>query len=143
MLSDHNVLYQSYFFLSCPFYFIIESPRCTADDETSAHHTLHHLVGRGNTLHMVYEDVDGLLTHHVATLLHGSKLRVAGNGSLAIGEAANADVLRDAEPHTFSRIEDAYGRIVVDGKEGIGAIRAVLDFRRYHLCLAPFVADKV
>ena len=41
-----------------------------------------------------YEDVGSLLAHANAPLLNGGEHGVAAGGTLAIGEAADADVLR-------------------------------------------------
>ena len=77
---------------------------------------------------MTNEDVGGLFANLDATLLDSGQHGVAGHGTLAVGKTTDADVLRHLEAHALSRIEDADGRVVVDGKEGIGAVFLLQDF---------------
>ena len=71
---------------------------------------------------MTDEDVGSFLTHLDATLFDGGQHGVTGYGTLAIGEATDADVLRYLETHALGGIENADGSVVVDGKEGIRSV---------------------
>ena len=55
-------------------------------------------------------------------LVYGGKGRVAGHGALSVGKSAHADVFGNAEALALGRLENAYGGIVINGKEGIGSV---------------------
>ena len=77
----------------------------------------------------------------MATLLDGGQHGVAGHGTLTVGEATDADILRHTEPSTLHGIEDADGRIVVDSKETIRPMLQSQDLRRQCLGIGTIVAD--
>ena len=98
------------------------SPRGSADNEAGAHHALHHLIAGDGAFHLTDKDVGGLLAHHHAALLHSGKHRIAGDGTLTIGESAYRHIIRDAESHVLGGIEDTDGSVVVDGEESVRTV---------------------
>lgn len=66
------------------------------------------------------EDVRSLFTYHFTPLLYRCQHGIAGDGTVAVGESADGDVVRHLETHALGGIEDTYCRVIVDGKESIG-----------------------
>ena len=91
--------------------------------------------------HQLDEDVGSLLTYGDATLLDGGEHWVASHSSLTIRKSAYRDVLRHPIAHAFRGIEDADGRVVVDGKERIGYLLLREYLRRNGLSISAVVAD--
>ena len=77
----------------------------------------------------------------MATLLDGRQHRVTGHGTLTVGEAADADILRHPEANPLSRIEDADGRIIVDGKEPVRPVLQSQNLRSQCLGIGTVVTD--
>ena len=74
-------------------------------------------------------------------MLNRGEHGVTGYGTLAVGKATDADVLRHPKPHSLDGIENANSRIVVDGKEGIRIVVAIKQLRRDQLGILTVVAD--
>ena len=91
---------------------------------------------------MTDKDVGGLFAHTLASLLHSGEHGVAGYGALTIGESADGDVVRHLEAHALGGIHNAYGSVVVDGKESIRVIIFFQQFGGYYLCVRAIVAEE-
>ena len=98
------------------------------------------MTGGQGALDEADEDVGCLLAHTDAPLLNGGEHGVAADGALTVGEAADADVLRHPQPHALHGVEDADGRVVVDGEEGIGIVVAIEHVGRDELSVLTVVA---
>ena len=109
--------------------FIKKLPCRSADDEAGADDALLDVTGWQGALDKTDEDVGSLLAHTGAPLLDGGEHGVAGDGTLAVGEAADADVLRHSQAHSFHGVEDADGCVVVDGEERVRIVVAVEHIR--------------
>ena len=116
---------------------LLSSPSSSADDEAGADDTFLDVAGRQGALDEADEDVGGLLAYADAPLLNGGEHGVAADGTLTVGEAADADILWHPQPHALHGIEDADGRLVVHGEERIGVVVAIEHVGRDKLrCLA-------
>ena len=69
--------------------------------------------------HFVDENLGGLLAYTLAALLDGGEHGVAGNGTLSVGESADAHVLRHTKPSVLHGVENADGGVVVDGEVAV------------------------
>ena len=119
--------------------------RCSAPcgsthDEARPHHPLVDLVHGCDAFHVVDEDVHRLFAHHVAALFDGGQHGVAGYCALAVGESADGNVVRHVESHALGCIENADGRVVVDGKEGVGTVFAAQHMGRQLFGIGTVVA---
>ena len=112
-----------------------------ADDEAGLDDAFLGVVGGQGALHQADEDVGGLLAHLRAALLDGREHGVAHGGAETVGEAADAHLVGDREPHALDHRQDADGGLVVDGEEGIGTILHVHHCRRNALGVGAVVAD--
>ena len=122
--SSLMILHSSLMILHSSF-FILHLPSGSSNNQASAHDALLHMVLGQATLNMADENVGCLLAHTDAPLLDGGEHGVAGNGSLAIRKAADADILGHSQSHALYGIENANGGIVVHSEEGIGILVAV------------------
>ena len=113
-----------------------------SQDETGTNDTSLDLVLGNGALHLSYEDAGSLLAHGPASLLDGREHRIAGHGTLAIGEPADRQVLGHTVAHPLGRIEDADGRIVVGGEERVGYLLAGEDVGGDTLRLFAVVAHE-
>ena len=112
-----------------------------ADDEAGLDDAfLGVVVGQG-ALDQADEDVGGFLAYLAAALLHGREHRVTHRGAETVGEAADAHLVGDREPHALDHRQDADGGLVVDGEEGVGTILHVHHCRRNALGISAVVAD--
>ena len=100
------------------------------------------MVARRDALHLVHEYGGSLFAHLRSALLHGSELRVAGDGALAVGESAYRDVVGHAESVVLSRVHHADSRVVVHAEERIGAVFAAQNVWRDALGVFAVVADE-
>ena len=91
---------------------------------------------------MTDKDVGGLFAHTLASLLHSGEHGVAGYGALTIGESADRYVVRHLEAHALGGIHNAYGSVVVDGKESIRVIIFFQQFGGYCFCVRTIVAEE-
>ena len=102
--------------------------------------TLLDLLHRRDVLHLVHQDLCCLLTHAMASLLNSSQHGVAGNGTLSIGEATDSDVFGHTVARMLDGVENADGRIIIDGKEAVRRIVDSHDRRRDMLGISTVVA---
>lgn len=109
--------------------------------ESGSHHSLLHLILRDGALHLSDEDIGSLLSYCHASLLHGGKHWVGSLGTVTIRKTAYADIIRNAESHSLSGIENSDGGIIVDGKEGIRMIFLFQYLRCQSLSLRTVVAE--
>ena len=112
------------------------SPCCPPDDQPCPDHPLHYFVLWQGSFHLVDEDVGGLFAHLFAALFYRRQHRLAGYGPLTVREAADGNVLRHPVAHALAGIENADGRIVVDGEERIGRCAQTHDVGRDGLGIA-------
>ena len=87
------------------------------DNQSCSDDSSLHLVAWDCSLDMTDKDVGSLFAHTLASLLHSGEHGVAGYGTLTIGESADGNVVRHFETHALGGIHNAYGSVVVDGKE--------------------------
>ena len=77
----------------------------------------------------------------MAALLYRCQHRVAGHRALAVGKSTDGDVLGHPEAGMLRRIEDADSRIIVDGKETVGAVFHRQDGGCHIFSIGTIVAD--
>jgi len=114
---------------------------CTSDDEAGAHYALDDLVNGDVALYLVYQYGGSLFAHLMAALLNSCQHGVAGYGALAISETADSDILWHSESHVLGGIENANGRVIIDGKEAVGRSISLQYMRRDSLCIGTVIAD--
>ena len=96
---------------------------------------------RAGSFHQSDENVCSLFAYCHSTLFYRSEHRIASLGSVAIGKAADTDVIRHIEAHSLGSIENAYRRIIIDGEESIRMIFLPQYLWCNHLCLGTVVTD--
>ena len=112
-----------------------------ADDEAGLDDALFGMVAGERAFDQADEDVGRLLAHLGTSLLHRREHRVTHRGAETVGEAADAHVVGDSVTQTLHHREDADGCLVVDGKEGIGAVFHAHHGWRDALGVGAVVAD--
>lgn len=112
-----------------------------AHHESCSYHSFLNLVERYSALGLAYQNRCSLSAHLFSVLFDRGEHRVAGNGTLSVGESAHRDVLRDAQSHVLCRVHYADGRVVVDGEEGVGPVLHVEHLGRNPFGMFSVVAE--
>ena len=111
-------------------------------DEPCLYDALLDAVARREPLHLVHEYGGSLFAHLCSALLHGGELRVAGDGTLAVGEAAHRDIVGHAEAVVLCRVHYADSCVVVHAEERVGAVGAAEHAGRDAFGILALVADE-
>ena len=93
--------------------------------ESGSHNPFLYIIFRDGAFHLSDKDICRFLAYCHTSLFHSGKHRITRLGTVTIGKATDADIIRHTESHTLGGIEDADCRIIVDGKESIRNIRAI------------------
>ena len=72
---------------------ILNLPRCSSYDESRLDDSSFHLAFRNSPFHLINKYVRSLAAYLASSLFHGGEHRVAGYGTLSVGESADADVV--------------------------------------------------